>query len=111
MNLDSAVGVAQASLQQSAKLPQQGKYGVLVFLKAGDTLRRHARNQDKSWTPRSFETHHRSLAPDHHFQATLHWRLAISTMSTTGSSTDIAARLSDVHPYPVIFERTKKVPR
>src|SRR5438477_11049734 len=80
MNLDSAVGVTQAPLQQSAKLPQQRKYRGLVFLEASDILHRHARNQDKNWTLRSFETH-RSLAPNHYRKATIHWSLVRSMLS------------------------------
>src|ERR1700722_14112320 len=47
MNFDRAVGVAQPPFKQSAKLAQQREYGVLVGLKAGDPVRRYARNQDE----------------------------------------------------------------
>ena len=47
MNFDRAIKVAQSPLQQSAKLAQQRKYGCLVGLKAGNPVRRYARNQDE----------------------------------------------------------------
>ena len=47
MNFDSAIGLAQSSLQQSTKLAQQREYGLLVGLKASNPIRRYARNQDE----------------------------------------------------------------
>jgi hypothetical protein len=47
MNFDSAIGVAQSPLQQFTKLAQQREYGFLVGLKAGNPVRRYARNQDE----------------------------------------------------------------
>jgi hypothetical protein len=40
MDFDSAIGVAQSPLQQSTKLAQQGEYGILVGLNAGNPVRR-----------------------------------------------------------------------
>src|ERR1700688_304112 len=71
MNFDSAIGVAQSSLQQSAKLTQQREYGFLVGLIAGNPVRRYARNQDGRQACRSGVPHRKTWLLSRKLQAIL----------------------------------------
>ena len=101
MNFDGAIGVAQSPLQQSTILAQQREYGCLVGLKAGNPVRRYARNQDERQACRSCAPSE-DIAP---FQEV--WR---RYYRRGGISSTMSARVGE-RPLRIAFPDTRRTSR